>query len=385
MIITFHTQTSSRDLLLSVGLSIPHSARQQAVILSVTDFDGLLTYKTVTFYCWSSWKMSPFYICLRSRTWSISVKKLHVIRNPPSEPMHSQFALGVNMKYWYSSLGCMVRWNGKTGDALLVLCGVRLTLLINVVYSVSCTVCSLCWKFDFWAQTLRLWLIYWHIICRVSRIVYFGLSTKVLCGIYLNGSAIEVVDKIKYLDVYFEQNSGHCDISQTFVKFFSQLNNIVAVLGKHSNEMTALHLIKTYCFLCLLFGCEIWNLSAHSVHMFNFVWNNCFRLVFRGFWRESVRMIQFYYSSLSVSYIIDQRRLFFWKRMLSSDNPVLHSLSYFVSNRALAIGSIYDVTTGISVSVIKDSVWAFFARSIFIVPSDVILHAVFICFYLCIF
>ena len=53
-----------------------------------------------------------------------------------------------------------------------------------------------------------------------------------------------------------------------------------------------------------------------------------------------------------------------------------------MSNRALAIGSIYDVTTGISVSVIKESVWAFFARSIFIVPSVVILHAVFICFYL---
>jgi len=65
-----------------------------------------------------------------------------------------------------------------------------------------------------------------------------------------------------------------------------------------------------------------------------------------------------------ISYIIDQRQLLFWKRMLSSDNPVLRSLSYFVSNRALAVGSVYGVTTSMPVSVIKDSVWAFFARSI---------------------
>jgi len=75
-------------------------------------------------------------------------------------------------------------------------------------------------------------------------------------------------------------------------------------------------------------------------------------------------MLQFYCSLLPVSYIIDQRRLLFWKRTLSSDNPVLHSLSYFVSNRALAVGSVCGVTTATPVSVIKDSVWAFFARSI---------------------
>ena len=75
-------------------------------------------------------------------------------------------------------------------------------------------------------------------------------------------------------------------------------------------------------------------------------------------------MLQFYCSTLPVSYIIDQHRLLFWKRMLSSDNPLLRCLSYFVSNRALAVGSVYDITTAMSVSVIMDSVCAFFARSI---------------------
>jgi len=59
---------------------------------------------------------------------------------------------------------------------------------------------------------------------------------------------------VKYLGVYFERNSGHGDISQSFVKFFSQFNNIMAVLGKHSNEMTALHLVKTYAFRAYYLG-----------------------------------------------------------------------------------------------------------------------------------
>jgi len=66
-----------------------------------------------------------------------------------------------------------------------------------------------------------------------SQVIYFGSATKVLFGISLNSSIIESVHKVKYLGVYFEQNSGHSDISQSFVKFFSQFNNIMAVLGKH--------------------------------------------------------------------------------------------------------------------------------------------------------
>ena len=47
----------------------------------------------------------------------------------------------------------------------------------------------------------------------------------------LNFSMIESVDKVKYLGVYFERNSGYSDISQSFVKFFSQFINIMAVSG----------------------------------------------------------------------------------------------------------------------------------------------------------
>ena len=43
--------------------------------------------------------------------------------------------------------------------------------------------------------------------------------------------------KSNNLGVYFVRNSGHTDISQSFVKFFSQFNNIMAVLGKHQGRL----------------------------------------------------------------------------------------------------------------------------------------------------
>jgi len=54
-------------------------------------------------------------------------------------------------------------------------------------------------------------------------------------------------------------------------------------MGKYSNELTSLHLVKTYCLPTLLFDCEIWNLSDRSMHKLNVPWNNCFRYIFRGF------------------------------------------------------------------------------------------------------
>ena len=86
----------------------------------------------------------------------------------------------------------------------------------------------------------------------------------------------------------------------------------MAVMGKNSNEITALHLVKTYCLRTLLFGCEIWNLSDRSMHKLNVALNSCFRYIFRGFWRESVKPLQFFCGSLPMSYLMDQRRLLFW-------------------------------------------------------------------------
>jgi len=121
----------------------------------------------------------------------------------------------------------------------------------------------------------------------------------------LNGFAVAVIDKVKHLGVYFERKSGQCDISQAFIRFYSQFNNIMTVMGKNSNELTTLHLVKTYCLPTLIFDCEIWNLSEQGMHKLNVAWNNCFRCrpIFRGFWRKSAKSLQFLWITAVVLFV----------------------------------------------------------------------------------
>jgi len=48
----------------------------------------------------------------------------------------------------------------------------------------------------------------------------------------LNGSAVAMVDKVKYLGVCFERKSGHCDISQASIRFYNQQHN-----GSYGEEL----------------------------------------------------------------------------------------------------------------------------------------------------
>jgi len=50
----------------------------------------------------------------------------------------------------------------------------------------------------------------------------------------LSGSSIGWVDKVKYLGRYLVCNSGLSDLSNNIRKFYSPLNNVLAMLGKYS-------------------------------------------------------------------------------------------------------------------------------------------------------
>ena len=80
---------------------------------------------------------------------------------------------------------------------------------------------------------------------------------------------------MKYLGVHSVCNSGATDVSDVCRKFYGQFNNIMSVMGKQSNEISALHLVKTYCLPTLLYGCEAWSLSDTNLHKINIIWNNC--------------------------------------------------------------------------------------------------------------
>jgi len=73
------------------------------------------------------------------------------------------------------------------------------------------------------------------------------------------------------------------DISPFVGKFYTQFNNILAVLGKYNNEMAVVPLTKSYCVPSLLYACEIWSLKNRSMHSVKVA----LKKIFNCCWREN--------------------------------------------------------------------------------------------------
>ena len=69
-------------------------------------------------------------------------------------------------------------------------------------------------------------------------------------------------------------NIAITDLSEVCRNFYGKFNSIMSVLGKCSNEMVALHLLKTYCLPTKMYGCEVWSLTNNSLHKVSVAWNN---------------------------------------------------------------------------------------------------------------
>ena len=110
---------------------------------------------------------------------------------------------------------------------------------------------------------------------QVYRRFYCTLNTQYRIVSY---SVIPVVNRVNYLGCYFSAPSAEVDLSPSLGKFHGSFHNI-------------------------------------CVKMFN----SC--------WRESPRSLQFYCGCLPAWYLIDQHRLLFWKKMLTSNNVLLRILS----------------------------------------------------------
>jgi len=70
-------------------------------------------------------------------------------------------------------------------------------------------------------------------------------------------------DKVKYLVIYIKSITNCVDPSGALKFLFGCFSNIMAVLGYGRDDMLAIHLIKTYCLLMLLYGCEIWCMTTY--------------------------------------------------------------------------------------------------------------------------
>jgi len=146
-----------------------------------------------------------------------------------------------------------------------------------------------------------------------TQCVTFGGQAPRQFNLVIGGNSLTRSSKPKYLGCTIKSGSCELDISPAVGKFYSQFNNIMAVLGKQKNEMAAVHLMKSYCLSSLLYACEIWSSKVSSVHSANVALNNSFRRIFNCCWRENPKMLLFYCCALPIVHNVDQRRILFYK------------------------------------------------------------------------
>jgi len=197
-----------------------------------------------------------------------------------------------------------------------------------------------------------------------SHIITFGGSYCSSTRITLRNVELKRVAKLKYLGCYFYERSCKIDISYGIGKFYGNLNNIMSVVGYNKNEMATLHLVKTYCIPTGLYGCETWHLDHNDYQRLNVVWNNSFRRIFDCCWRETVSSLQFYCHTLPMSYIIDQRKILFWKNGLNCDNKGIRTLVMLNKYDIGKILSKYCMSSiYMTVGRIKNCMWSHFVDS----------------------
>jgi len=129
--------------------------------------------------------------------------------------------------------------------------------------------------------------------------------------------------------------------------------------------MSVVHLCKVYCLAALMYGCESWRLQNKEQNRISVAWNNCFRSIFNCCWRESVNPLQYFWKVLPINYLIHQRQLLYWNKLFTSDNSVLFTLSRLVSQRLVAVGYMYGLSSiHVSRQTIKQAVWGTFSSTV---------------------
>ena len=167
--------------------------------------------------------------------------------------------------------------------------------------------------------------------------------------------------RVKYLGCTFIGNTGRIDIKQGVGKFYSSCKNILSVVGKNRNEMMAIHLMKAYCLPALLYGCEVWSLISSDMHTAKVAWNNFFQRIFNACWRESVNPLLYYCKEMPLNYLIDMRKLTFYKKLLRSDDNIILTLLNVARLEMNAICAKYNIILNRhSTAVIKDRMWRSF-------------------------
>ena len=162
---------------------------------------------------------------------------------------------------------------------------------------------------------------------------------------------------------YNKSISRHSDITHRTRNYYGCLNNILSVLGRGKNEITSVHLVRTYCIPILTYGSEIWHITESEKRSLNVLWNNTFRKIFNCCWRESPFSLQYYTGWLPMHLIIEQQKVLFYRRVLRSSNVILQAIFCLKQRSVNSLTSLYNIGLNVSCDAIKQSIWQYNVRN----------------------
>jgi len=145
----------------------------------------------------------------------------------------------------------------------------------------------------------------------------------------LCGNNVEWCESIKYLGVYLQ--SGKCvkfNINATKRAFYAACNSIFMHSSGIKNDMTLLHLQKTYSLSVLLYAIRALLLTTRQVSELNACWNNVICRVFGYNKWESVSALLLSLERLNVKHLIMLRKIHFYKRLLFTSDIFIHNMFF---------------------------------------------------------
>ena len=105
-------------------------------------------------------------------------------------------------------------------------------------------------------------------------------------------------------------------MSPCLAKFYGSRNSILSVLGSKHNEMLSVFMVRQCCLPSMMYGSEIRYTTDNKLRPLDIAWNNAFRKIFNGFWRDSVKPRLFYCKCLPLTFQANLNKLLFWKKLM---------------------------------------------------------------------
>ena len=162
-----------------------------------------------------------------------------------------------------------------------------------------------------------------------SKVMTFSKVTTnydLVESIFMNGMAIEYVDKIKYLGTTITSDSGFSfSAAPELQSFYRSVNSILNVVQK-PDEITQMHLLFSNCVPILSHASAVKEFSTREMHTCNTAVNDAIRKIFSFQRWESIRELRGYFGYKSITEMFSIAKDRFEKSLPTHGNPILSFL-----------------------------------------------------------